>query len=89
MGDSLSTNDGNVNNYNRGGIGGTKAALAYALNIPAAQIGDTATDNTQVDGQVTVDGDVYNLTDDTNGANSVIALTKAKSRAENPLDSAV
>ena len=76
-----------MNAYNRGGIGGTKAALAYALNIPANQIGNAA-DGGQVDGQVTIAGTVYNLTDDTNGANSVIALTKARSRTENPLTDA-
>ena len=74
-----------MNAYNRGNIGGAKAALAYALNIAANDIGDAANQG-QVNGQVTFANIAYNLNeDDATQPNSVMALTKAKSRAENPL----
>ena len=77
---------GALTNYNRGGISGTHGALAYALNLAANTIGDGA-DPVVPAGQVAFNGTNYNLNQaDLAQANSPLALTKAVSRVNNPLD---
>ena len=77
-----------LTNYNRGGIRGAQGALAYALNIAHGDIADGTGPNPA--GQVTFDGNDYNLNQaDPAQVDSPLALTKAVSRANNPLDDAV
>ena len=100
-GDRLSRNweaDDNLNgdpapaaltDYNRGGISGTQGALAYALNLAANDIGD-GTNPAIPAGQVTFGPNNYNLNQaDPTQPNSPLALTKAVSRTNNPLDDGV
>jgi hypothetical protein len=78
-----------LTDYNRGGISGTQGALAYALNLPANGIAD-GTDAAIPAGQVTFGPNNYNLNQaDQTQPNSPLALTKAVSRTNNPLDDAI
>ena len=78
-----------LTDYNRGGISGTHGALAYALNLAANNIAD-GTNPAVPAGQVTFNLVDYNLNQaDPARADSPLALTKAVSRANNPLDDAV
>ena len=75
-----------LTNYNRGGISGAHGALAYALNIAHGTIAD-GTNPAVPAGQVAFNGTNYNLNQaDPTQANSPLNLTKAVSRANNPLD---
>ena len=78
-----------LTNYNRGGIRGAQGALAYALNIAHGDIAD-GTDPLNPAGQVAFGGRNYNLNQaDPAQVDSPLALTKAVSQTNNPLDDAV